>query len=111
MEDKETKGKGRERKSMEGVVARVVTNEGKRSKIFVKPEEGDAVPFKFKPERIKVELNGEEAAPEDIEKGQRAAVQYITVVAPEQNVEQNIILSLKLEPAAEGGQSGGEKTG
>lgn len=105
------KDQARDRKSMKGVVAEVVmvegnTEKGKKSRVAVTPEEGDPVIFKFKPE-IKVELNGEEAAPEDIKKGQRAEIEYITVVAPEQDVEQNIAQSIKLE-AADEGENGGE---
>jgi hypothetical protein len=98
--------KDRERKTMEGVVARLVTNEDRKNNLLVRPKEGEPVSFKFRSEKTRIQLNGEKADLGAIEKGQRVEVEYFTVAPPEQDVERNIARSIKLQSAGGGGQSG-----
>jgi len=79
--------------SLEGVVARVMAD---KNHIVVRPKEGEAVPFKYRPDTLEVTLDGEEAEPDAIAKGQRATVEYVTTTT-KQDREVNVARSLTLE--------------
>lgn len=92
---------GREIKRTGGVVAKVdVPNR----RVWIKPDNGESRVFVYRPDKFEIELDGEEAKPEDLEKNQRAALLYLTVRAPKQDVDQDIALSMSAV------STGGEKT-
>ena len=91
--DKKGEKEGAKTESLEGVVARVMPD---KNRIVVRPKEGEAVPFKYRPDTLKVTLDDKEAQPEAIEKGQRATVEYVTTTT-KQDREVHVARSLTLE--------------
>jgi hypothetical protein len=91
--DKEGEKKASKLESLEGVVTRVLSD---KNRMVVRPAEGEAVAFKYRPDNFEVKLDGEEAEPEAIEKGQRATVEYVTSTT-KQDREINVARSLTLE--------------
>jgi len=75
-----------------------------KNNLTVKPKNGEAKTFKYKPDKVEVELDGKKAEPEAINKGQHAKVKYL------QYTKVNIAHSLKLH-TKKSGNSGGETTG
>lgn len=94
-------GEAKEAESATGVVSKV---DAEGEKVWVKPQDADVMLFRFKTDRFKVKLNGEDASPEDIEKGQCATVVYNVLKVKEGN-EVNRAASIRLSPR------GGEATG
>ena len=64
----------RERKSVEGRVTKVDTE---KNLLWVKPRSEDIMRFRYRPEKLEITLEGEEAGPGDIEKGQLAEVTFV----------------------------------
>ena len=102
------RGKERESKteSVDGKVARVLPEQ---DTFVVRPEDGGPVPLRYSAENLEMTLDGEQAEPEDIEKGQTASVQYVTRTT-EKDREVNVARSIELQSRG-GGQPGGEATG
>jgi hypothetical protein len=73
-----------------GVIARV---DLENRRFVLRPTEGDRIPLRFRPETIKVVLDGEEAKPDDLQKGQRAEIEYVI------RDEKNLAHSVKLQSA------------
>lgn len=67
-------GGGQEQESVTGVVK---SFEQEDRRLRLKPQGEEAQVFKYNPEDIEVTLDGEEAAPGDIEEGQRATISYV----------------------------------
>lgn len=81
------------RESVEGVVSRSVPD--KRT-VIVKPDDGERQPFTYKPDKVKLTLDGKEAGPDAIDKGQRATIKYKKVTTKkdrEWNVAKTIMLA------------------
>lgn len=81
------------RESVEGVVSRSVPD--KRT-VIVKPDDGERQPFTYKPDKVKLTLDGKEAGPDAIDKGQRATIKYKKVTTKKDR-EVNVAKSIELE--------------
>jgi hypothetical protein len=82
-----------------------VTGVGPQPHILtVKRNNGKAKIFKYKPVKVHVRLDGKQAGPEAIKKGQYVRVKYVHVA------KVNIARSIKLR-SEKSGASGGETTG
>jgi hypothetical protein len=79
--------------SVEGIVLRAASD--KRT-IFVKPDNGERQPFTYKPDKVKVTLDGKEAGPDAIDEGQRVSIEYKKVTTKKDR-EVNVAKSIKLE--------------
>jgi cytoskeletal protein RodZ len=90
------------RESVEGVVSRSVPD--KRT-VIVKPDDGERQPFTYKPDKVKLTLDGKEAGPDAIDKGQRATIKYKKVTTKKDR-EVNVAKSIELE--SKKGSSGDE---
>jgi hypothetical protein len=77
-----------------GVIARV---DLENRRFVLRPNEGDRVSLRFRPETIKVVVDGKEAKPEDMQKGQRAEIEYVV------RDDRNIARTVKLQSAGTGG--------
>ena len=75
-----------------------------KDNLTVKRKNGAAKTFKYKPDKDKVKLDGKEAGPDAIEKGQYVRLEYL------QYPKVNIAHSIKLR-SEKSGASGGETTG
>jgi hypothetical protein len=95
-------GGGQERESATGVVKSAGVD---KRRLKVKPQGEDAKVFKYNPENVKVELNGEEASPAEIEEGQRAEIEYVV------REDRNVARSISLMPGGENPPEGGGTTG
>jgi hypothetical protein len=91
--------------SVEGVVVRSVPD--KRT-LFVKPDDGERQTFTYKPDKVEVTLDGKEAGPDAIDKGQRVSIGYKKVTTKKDR-EVNVAKSIKLE--SKNGSPGDESTG
>ena len=91
--------------SVEGIVVRSVPD--KRT-VFVKADNGEPQAFTYKTEKVKVTLDGKEAGPDAIDKGQRAEIGYKKVTT-EKDREVNVARSIELQ--SKNGNSGAETTG
>jgi hypothetical protein len=91
--------------SMEGNVVRSVPD--KRT-VFVKPDNGERQLFTYKPDKVKVTLDGKEAGPDAIDKGQRAEIGYKKVTTKKDR-EVNVAKSIELQ--AKNGSPGDEPAG
>jgi hypothetical protein len=91
--------------SVEGIVVRSVPD--KRT-VFVKPDNGERQPFTYKPDEVKVTLDGKEAGPDAIDEGQRVSIEYKKVTTKKDR-EVNVAQSIKLE--SKSGSPGDESTG
>lgn len=97
-----------ETQTVEGRVAKSGAQE-EITRFVLVPEEGDRLVFVVR-ENSEITLDGEAAAPEDLEKGQLATVEYV----PRQNQEdpdktRNVVRSLELT-SPRGGRTGAEET-
>lgn len=90
------------KESLSGVVKS--TDVDKR-KFKVKPQGEDAQVFKYNPENVKIELNGEEASPAEIEEGQQAEIEYVV------REDRNVARSISLMPGGGNPPEGGGTTG
>jgi cytoskeletal protein RodZ len=90
------------RESVEGVVSRSVPD--KRT-VIVKPDDGERQPFTYKPDKVELTLDGKEAGPDAIDKGQRATIKYKKVTTKKDR-EVNVAKSIELE--SKKGSSGDE---
>lgn len=81
------------REYVEGVVSRSVPD--KRT-VIVKPDDGERQPFTYKPDKVKLTLDGKEAGPDAIDKGQRATIKYKKVTTKKDR-EVNVAKSIELE--------------
>lgn len=79
-----------------GTVARVLPD---KDKVTVKPKSGAAMTFRYKPDKVKVELDGKKAEPDAIREGQSVTVRYLKFA------KVNIARSIKLH--SKSGKSGG----
>ena len=83
----------REKKSVEGRVTKVDTE---KNLLWVKPQSEDIMRFRYRPEKLKATLEGEEASPADIEKGQQAEVTYLVVKAANEDDKRSAARAVKL---------------
>jgi hypothetical protein len=83
--------------SVEGVVVRSVPD--KRT-FFVKPDDGELQPFTYKTDEVEVTLDGKEAGPDAIDKGQRATIGYKKITTKKDR-EVNAARSIELESKKE----------
>jgi hypothetical protein len=83
--------------SVEGVVVRSVPD--KRT-LFVKPDDGELQPFTYKTDEVEVTLDGKEAGPDAIDKGQRATIGYKKITTKKDR-EVNAARTIKLESKKE----------
>lgn len=104
MHREDTMGKQREAKKRELVDGVVAKTDIQKHVFWVEPKNKDIKLLVFRPGKVKVTLDGKEVKPENIEKGQRAAVSFVTVKAVHKDVEWNVARSVRLT-------SRGEKTG
>ena len=70
-----------------------------KDKVTVKPKSGAAMTFRYKPDKVKVELDGKKAEPDAIREGQSVTVRYLKFA------KVNIARSIKLH--SKSGKSGG----
>ena len=91
--------------SVEGVVVRSVPD--KRT-VFVKADNGEPQSFTYKTDKVEVTLDGKEAEPDAIDKGQRAEIGYKKVTTKKDR-EVNMARSIELQ--SKNGNSGAETTG
>lgn len=83
----------RERKSLTGRVTKVDTE---KNLLWVKPRSEDIMRFRYRPEKLKVTLQGEEASPADIEEGQRAEVTFLAGKAGDEGDKRGAARAVKL---------------
>ena len=91
---------------MSGTVAKTLQD---KDKVIIRPENGKVVPFKYRPEKVEITLEGKAAKPDAISKGQRATVEYVKKTN-KKNREVNIAKSIELKSGT-GAQHGGQTTG
>ena len=90
--------------SVEGIVVRSVPD--KRT-VFVKPENGEPQPFTYKPDEVEVTLDGKEAGPDAIDKGQRVSIGYKKVTT---NKDREVNVARTIELQSKNGSPGAEST-
>jgi hypothetical protein len=90
--------------SVEGIVVKSIPD--KRT-VFVKPENGERQPFTYKPDEVKVTLDGKEAGPDAIDKGQRVSIGYKKVTTKKDR-EVNVARTIELQ--SKNGSPGDEST-
>jgi len=104
-----TGGKNKEEatkmESLAGTVLKVVPD---GHTVLVRPKDGDRQIFRYNPDKVKVTLDGKEAGPDAIDKGQRIRVGYVKVTTKKDR-EVNVARSIKLQ--SKKGKPGGETTG
>jgi len=91
--------------SVEGIVVKSLPD--KRT-VFVKPENGEPQPFTYKKDKVEGTLDGKEAEPDAIGKGQRARIGYKKVTTKKDR-EVNRARSIELQ--SKNGSPGDEPTG
>jgi hypothetical protein len=91
--------------SVKGIVLRSFPD--KRT-IFVKPKDGERQAFTFKSDKVEVTLDGKEAGPDAIDKGQRVSIGYEKVTTKKDR-EVNVAKSIKLQ--SKKGSPGDQSTG
>lgn len=84
-----------ELESLSGRVRRTFSD---KDTVVVKPESGRAVVFRYRPDVVKITLDGNEAGPDAIKEGQQARVGYVKKTNKEDR-ERNIAHTIELEPA------------
>ena len=94
------------RESLSGTVAKTLQD---KDKVIIRPENGKVVPFKYRPEKVEITLEGKAAKPDAISKGQKATVEYVKKTN-KKNREVNIARSIELKSGT-GAQHGGQTTG
>jgi hypothetical protein len=91
--------------SVEGIVVKSIPD--KRT-VFVKPDNGERQPFTYKPDEVKVTLDGKEAGPDAIDKGQRVSIGYKKVTT---NKDREVNVARTIELQSKNGSPGAESTG
>jgi hypothetical protein len=99
------KKEGEKLESVAGVVLKAATD--KRT-VFVKPDNGERQPFTYKPDEVEVTLDGEEAGPDAIDKGQRASIGYKKVTT---NKDREVNVARSIELQSKNGSPGDQSTG
>jgi hypothetical protein len=90
--------------SVEGIVVKSIPD--KRT-VFVKPDNGERQPFTYKPDEVKVTLDGKEAGPDAIDKGQRVSIGYKKVTT---NKDREVNVARTIELQSKNGSPGAEST-
>jgi hypothetical protein len=83
---------------LESLSGRVQRSFPEQDKVVVRPENEKAVSFRYRPDVVKITLDGEEAGPDAIREGQGARVGYVKKTNKEDK-EKNIAHTIELEPA------------
>jgi hypothetical protein len=91
---------------LSGTVAKTLQD---KDKVIIRPENAKVVPFKYRPEKVEITLEGKAAKPDAISKGQKATVEYVKKTN-KKNREVNIARSIELKSGT-GAQHGGQTTG
>jgi hypothetical protein len=99
------KKEGEELESVAGIVLKAASD---KHALIVKPDNGERQPFTYKPDEVKVTLDGKEAGPDAIDKGQRVSIGYKKVTTKKDR-EVNAAKSIELE--SKKGSPGDESTG
>ena len=94
-----------ELESVAGIVLKAASD---KHALIVKPDNGERQPFTYKPDEVEVTLDGKEAGPDAIEKGQRVSIGYKKVTTKKDR-EVNAAKSIELE--SKKGSPGDESTG
>jgi hypothetical protein len=81
------------RESLSGTVAKTLPD---KDKVLIRPENAKVVPFKYRPEKVEVTLEGKAVKPDAISKGQKATVSYVKKTN-KKNREVNIAKSIELK--------------
>ncbi|HEX2181485.1 MAG TPA: hypothetical protein VHH10_04310 [Rubrobacteraceae bacterium] len=84
-----------ELESLSGRVERVFSD---KDTVIIRPENGRPVIVRYRPDVVKITLDGEEAGPDAIREGQGARVGYVKKTNKEDK-EKNIAHTIELEPA------------
>jgi hypothetical protein len=92
------------RESLSGTVAKTLPD---KNKVVIRPENAKVVPFKYRPDKVEVTLEGKAAKPDAISKGQKATVRYVKKTTKKDR-EVNIAKSIELKAAT--GTKNSEKT-
>jgi hypothetical protein len=103
---------GPEDKELSGRVARTYPDTGMLGAFAVKNEatsQREVVPFKYRPDSVRVTLDGKEAKPDAISGGQKVTVEYLTKTNKKDR-EYNLAQSIELRSGS-GAKRGGESTG
>ncbi|MBA2714491.1 MAG: hypothetical protein H0U55_13170 [Rubrobacteraceae bacterium] len=98
------KASGKEKRNKQALKGRVASVLPDKDNLTVEPKNGGAKTFKYKPDKVKIELDGKKAGPDAIEEGQRVKVKY------SQAAKASIARSIKLH-SKKSGTSDGETTG
>jgi hypothetical protein len=92
------------RETLSGTVAKTLPD---KNKVIIRPENAKVVPFKYRPDKVEVTLEGKAAKPDAISKGQKATVTYVKKTTKKDR-EVNIAKSIELKAAT--GTKNSEKT-
>jgi hypothetical protein len=93
---------------LEWVAGIVLKAASDKHALVVKPDDGERQTFTYKPDKVEVTLDGKEAGPDAIDKGQRVSIGYKKVTTKKDR-EVNVAKSIKLE--SKNGSTGDESTG
>jgi hypothetical protein len=108
--EKRTGGETAKKKEekLEWVVGIVLKAGTDKRAVIVKPDNGKRQLYTYKPDKVKVTLNGKEAGPDAIDEGQRINIGYEKVTSNKDR-EWNVAKSIML--ASRNGTPGDESTG
>jgi hypothetical protein len=95
-QERNSKQQAAKTESLSGRVAKTLPD---KDKVIIRPENGKVVRFKYKPDKVKVTLEGEEAKPDAISKGQKATVKYVKK-ATKKDREVNLAQTIWLKSGA-----------
>jgi hypothetical protein len=92
------------RESLSGIVAKTIQD---KDKFIIRPENAKVVPFKYRPDKVEIALEGKAAKPDAISEGQKAIVMYVKKTNKKDR-EVNIAKSIELRSGT--GAKHSEKT-
>jgi hypothetical protein len=98
----------KEAEKLESVAGVVLKAPSDKRALFVRPDNGERQLFTYKPDKVKVTLDGKEAEPDAIDEGQRARIGYKKVTTKKDR-EVNVAKSIELQ--SKSGNAGDESTG
>jgi hypothetical protein len=97
----------KEGENLESAAGIVVSSAPDKRTVFVKPDNGERQPFTYKPDEVEVTLDGKEAGPDAIDKGQRVSIGYKKVTT---NKDREVNVARTIELQSKNGSPGDEST-
>jgi hypothetical protein len=97
----------KEGENLESAAGIVVSSAPDKRTVFVKPDNGERQPFTYKPDEVEVTLDGKEAGPDAIDKGQRVSIGYKKVTT---NKDREVNVARTIELQSKNGTPGDEST-